>query len=428
MLPAFQLVAQSVGEASSDATGSQSARDTEDWTGPPIVSDSSYFGNGGRWWGGAGAVLWSVKPASVPTLATTGTNASLGVLGDPGTTTLFGGNLDGQTRVGGQFTAGYWLDPNQTKGIEGSFFFLGNPSDNSHATTSGAAGSSLITRPFINAITGLQDGQLVGFPGVTGGGVDVHSHSQFLGAGVNGIFNLCGSGCCTSCCATDCCQTGYGTGQNSYYNNDGYRVDLLGGFRYLNLNENLTIVEDITVLPTAPLPFVPGSTILVTDSFQTRNNFYGGQIGLRAERRWGGWFGNVANQIAIGSNHQDVFINGNTVFTTPPAAPIQQPGGLLALPTNIGSYSRDRFSVVPQASLNIGRQVTPNLRVYAGYTLMYWTNVLRPGDQIDPVVNPTQLPTAAGPSALVGPARPAFAFNETNIWAQGVNLGVEFRR
>jgi len=121
-----------------------------------------------------------------------------------------------------------------------------------------------------------------------------------------------------------------------------------------------------------------------------------------------------------------VTISGTTVFTSPGGAPVTQQGGLLALPTNIGTYSRDQFSVIPQIGFNVGRQLTNNFRVFVGYTFMYWSNVVRPGDQIDPVINPTQLPTAAGPGTLVGPARPAFAFHESSLWAQGVNVGMGF--
>jgi hypothetical protein len=199
---------------------------------------------------------------------------------------------------------------------------------------------------------------------------------------------------------------------------------MIGGFTFLQLNENLVITENITVLPTAPPPFVPGSTIMVTDRFETRNNFYGGQIGARAEWWRGAWFMNVRGVVALGDTHQEVHISGSTVFTSPGGAPITQPGGLLALPTNIGNYSRDQFSVIPQVGINFGRQLTPHFRVFAGYTAMYWSNVVRPGDQIDPVVNPTQLPTPAGPGTLVGPARPAFAFHESALWAHGVNFGV----
>jgi hypothetical protein len=202
---------------------------------------------------------------------------------------------------------------------------------------------------------------------------------------------------------------------------------MIGGFRYLSLNESLCINECITVLPTAPAPLIPGSTIQVIDCFETRNTFYGGQLGARGEWCRGPWFSNISGLVALGNTHQDVRINGTTCFTNAGGPTVTQQGGLLALPTNIGCYSRDRFSVVPQLGLNVGRQLTNNVRIFAGYTVIYWSNVVRPGDQIDPVINPTQLPTAAGPGALVGPARPAFNFQESAVWVHGLNLGLEIR-
>jgi hypothetical protein len=55
-----------------------------------------------------------------------------------------------------------------------------------------------------------------------------------------------------------------------------------------------------------------------------------------------------------------------------------------------------------------------------GYTFLYWSSVVRAGDQIDLTVNPNLLSDTPG-----GPARPSFAFHETGIWAQGLSLGVE---
>src|SRR5204862_492234 len=81
-------------------------------------------------------------------------------------------------------------------------------------------------------------------------------------------------------------------------------------------------------------------------------------------------------------------------------------GGLLALPSNIGRYSRDRFAVLPEASINLGYQVTPWLRATAGYTFLYCSNVVRPGDQVNLAVNPTQLPSNLTAPAPSGPAHP----------------------
>ena len=368
-----------------------------------------YGGNGGRVWGSASVLLWWIKQGSTPPLVTSGLPPSTGALG-PGTTTITGSNQDYNMRTGGLFTLGGWLNSSQTMGVEGSYFFLNGPTDHSSTTSSGAPGSPVIARPFTNAITGLPDSQLVAFPGVLGGTVQTTSSSQLQGAQLNMLCNLC---CCNVC--PTCCSPGY-----------GYNVNLIGGFTYLQLNENLVITENITVLPTAPPPFILGQMITVVDQFQTRNNFYGSNVGVRAEWWRGRWFVNTTTQVALGVTHQQVNINGMTTFTDPNGMSVTQPGGLLALPTNSGTFSRDQFTAIPQVGFNVGRQVTDHMRIFAGYTLLYWSNVARPGDQIDPVINPTQLPTAAGPGTLVGPARPAPGIHDSSLWAQGVNLGVGF--
>jgi hypothetical protein len=57
--------------------------------------------------------------------------------------------------------------------------------------------------------------------------------------------------------------------------------------------------------------------------------------------------------------------------------------------------------------------------------------VVRPGEQIDRVINAGQSPlyeTPATPPGLQGgPARPTVVFRGTDFWAQGINFGLEFR-
>jgi large repetitive protein len=65
-------------------------------------------------------------------------------------------------------------------------------------------------------------------------------------------------------------------------------------------------------------------------------------------------------------------------------------GGFLVLPSNIGTHQTSRFSVVPEVGVNLGYAITPGVRVSIGYTFMFWTQVVRPGDQIDLRVNTTQ--------------------------------------
>lgn len=365
-------------------------------------------GPDGRFWASAELLLWWVKDAPLPALATTGPATSFGIPGQPGVRPLVGpGTTDFNERWGGRFTAGMWLDCCRTKGIEGGYFFL------PQATESQTASGGLLARPFITP-AGLPTTELISLPaGLTPvlpggllGALRVDSTNRFQGAEINGLCNLC----CDSSCG------GCGSGR-------GYRVDAFAGFRWLNLDESLTVSESITVGPGALI--FPNSQLSVFDRFETENNFYGGQIGMRGEFWRGRMFLQTRGSIAFGGTEQEVRITGATRLTGP-AGTATLPGGLLALPSNIGTYSRNRFAVVPEARINVGYQATDSLRVFVGYTFLYWSSVVRPGDQIDPVVNPALVPTNLG-VAPGGPARPAFNFRDTDFWAQGLSLGLELR-
>jgi len=133
----------------------------------------------------------------------------------------------------------------------------------------------------------------------------------------------------------------------------------------------------------------------------------------------------LRSSIALGANQQTNDINGSQVVARPGQAPEVFVGGLLAAQSNIGQYSRTRFSVVPDAALNIGYQFTPTFRGYLGYSFLYWSNVVRPGQQIDRNVNLAFIPNTppAPPSSQV---RPAVLCQETDFWAQGLNFGLEW--
>jgi hypothetical protein len=311
---------------------------------------------------------------------------------------LVGGAIDNAARSGGRFRVGYWCDCGQTVGLEGGYFFLG-PNSAPFSVGSPGAGTAVIARPFFNAVTGAEDSQLVNVPGRLNGTVAGALDSRLQGGELNGICNVC--------CG---CQG---------------RVDLLAGFRYLELDEGLGIAEHITVDPGVPV--TGGSTFVVNDQFGTRNRFYGGQLGLRAEARWGDFAVNASARFGLGVTQQSSDVAGSTLITQPGQAPVVRPGGLLALPTNSGHFTRDQFAFAPELGVNLAYQVTPNLRAFVGYSFLYWQHVARPGDQIDRVVNPTQLPLSGGPPQLVGAARPAQVLRDTDFWAQGFNIGVEFR-
>ncbi len=84
-----------------------------------------------------------------------------------------------------------------------------------------------------------------------------------------------------------------------------------------------------------------------------------------------------------------------------------------------------RFAVVPELGLNLGYQFTPVIRGFVGYNFIYWSDVVRPGQQIDLNVNRTFQPGSAIPRT--GATVPGFPFTGTDFWAQGLTVGLEFR-
>ena len=94
--------------------------------------------------------------------------------------------------------------------------------------------------------------------------------------------------------------------------------------------------------------------INVNDSFRTTNNFYGGTLGLTSTHYQNRWVYEGTAQVALGANCQKITINGSTMNSFPGQPTVVNPGGLLALSSNIGSYSHTNFMAIPQISRTVG--------------------------------------------------------------------------
>jgi hypothetical protein len=198
----------------------------------------------------------------------------------------------------------------------------------------------------------------------------------------------------------------------------GSRVDWTLGYRYVKLDESLAIREDLMSQADGTL-----ANFNVSDVFATENVFNGMELGLVWDTYRGRWSSELAARFGVGNNRRKVAISGATSSVIQGAA-FSDPGGLLALPSNMGTYEDDEFVVIPELTVSLGYQIAPRVRFLIGYTIIYWNNVVRPGDQIDLNVNTDQLPPAL---STTGAQAPSFAFNDGTFWAQGINLGMDWR-
>lgn len=342
------------------------------------------------------------------TTSTTGTaRAAAGVLGQSSTSVLLGGNDDilDSVRSGGRIRFGWWLQSCPGWGIEGEYFGFGTESENFFRQSTG---TPILARPFFNMLTGLQDSELVAFPSVLSGSISVDADSRVDGAAARLRKNLCcWSGCGVSW-IDDCMSVPMST-----------RIDSTLGYRFYELKESLRIRERLQSLDTNS----PGS-FDITDRFETRNQFNGGELGILWQGRRGIWSLDALMRIAIGANHQTVTISGDTTSvdngTTTTAST-----GIYTQRTNIGTFDRDQFIMIPEFGLTLGYQLTRRARLTVGYSLIYWNNVVRPGDQIDTDINPNLFAPEQVP--FTGPLRPQFQFVDSDYWLQGLNFGAEYR-
>ncbi len=389
------------------ATSSEASADNRHDVPPLGVGNDSDFGDycpclheniSDRFWFRGEALLWWVRGGETPPLLTTSPAGApvvdAGVLGKPGTTVLFGDQeLNTDLHAGSRMSFGLWLDRCEESGVEFSYMILGENTQ-TFGTTSNSV--PILARPYfnVNPAVAAESSQLIAYPNRLIGAFNVNSTENFQGAEV--------------------------LWRRAIVNNCGRRFDFLAGYRFQSLTDGLTITDSATASGAgAGVP--AGTTINVTDLFHTRNEFNGGELGLAAQWQRNCWSLETRLKLGIGDTSTQVLINGSTTVVSNGASATSK-GGLLALPGNIGKFDSDQASLLPELDCNLGYDLTPRLRATVGYTLLYWTRVARPGDQIDLNVDSREFARAI---RVAG--EPESTFHTTDFWAQGLNLGLEYR-
>lgn len=365
----------------------------------------------GRLWVAPELLLWSTSGNSIPALVTSspaGTPpAQAGVIGQPGTSILFGDAwAPGTFRPGGRITVGYWLDPTQHDGIDAQYFQLADAV--SQGTFTDQAGAVLLARPYVDATTGTPASVLLpppntlpADPALLARSITARQDTSFQGFDLLYRRSLC-------------CDL-------------LHRRWLVGGYRFLQLNDNLSVVDSSTVSTGSPGGF-PSTSILSTDAFSAKTQFHGGEVGWI--EKW--WYERVGFQLlgkmALGGSFYDNDIGGSTVTAvtaTSGATPTTTTtaGSVLAQPTNIGNYGSSSFAAVGELGASLDWAIWSQCRVSVGYTFLWWSQVGRAASLVDTSVNPTQFP----PGTLSGPASPAYRLRTSDFWAQGLNLGLEYQ-
>ncbi len=382
-----------------------------------------------RWSFGAEYLLWWVKraPSQAPYITTTSALGeglpaeNTGSLGDPNTLPL----IDSHDMDYGAFSGlrahasvssflgrielrGFLLERRSGGGdVSGDFPTPGFED----------GGFPFIAQPFFDVEGNIENAYFISVPTFSTGSVAVSSQIRLFGGEANLAKELK---------RTDCSSL------------EGYL-----GYRFLGLNENLNFQQRIISLADEEdevAVFYLGQDVFrdgfldISDQFRTSNRFHGGQVGGIFRRA----IGDLAEvsfrgSIAFGVNQQLVEIRGFTQLTPDATDPDQNvrgvPGGIFAQPTNIGRYFRNEFSFVPEGELAFHVRVTHSCTASLGYSFLFWTNVVRPGDQLDRRLDRRGVPSDPTFEENPDPAvtLPAFPFRSADIWMQGFTFGLEWR-
>jgi len=356
-----------------------------------IITD--HFGSE-RWFATTELMLMWRKGDRLPPLVTTGPSsdsATAGRLGEPGTEILFGEErtlID--LRAGGRFTLGAWLDDRECQALVGRYWFAGRES--THYKTDDNE-TPVIARPFLNVTppSSAEDTLLIAFPALRENArISVNGTSDVFGADISVHQFL--------------------------YGKYGGTIDLVYGYQYMRLDEDLSISSTLTNLDTGGVAPV-GAIIDVNDSFNAISEFHGAQIGFASRYRERCWSFNSLIKFGFGSLNRIAKRSGKTSTTVGVDTSVNNEG-LLVNNNNSGRTSDRTFGWIPELDLSIGYRITPKLDATFGYNLVAMTDAVRVSGTIDPdlAVNTTSN----------SPLAPSPDMRFSTFYIQGIHFGLQY--
>jgi hypothetical protein len=381
--------------------------DDDDWDKRDSEDHAFHRASHEKFWGSVDYTMSWFRPMRVNgPLATIGSPADPrpAVLGQPGTVAVFGNDaIDFGMFSGMQVGFGVFLDGDDHWSLDWAAMYA-FPNHVRFTLASDGTGNPVIGRPVFNVVEGREAAFVDSLPGVTTGGFSADARSELISTEAN-LRNYC-------------CLDKH------------TRADVLVGFRYLRLEESLSMEDQFAPLGPGTLSFVgtpvsPPATLSDVDRFQMVNSFYGLQLGGRLtwESEWVNL--SVFAKAGLGATDQRVDITGATSLFTETGTQTA-PGGVLALPSNIGTHTRTVLGFIAEGGATVGVNLTKHLEMNVGYSFLFWNHVVRPGAQINRNVNPSLVPSDSSFGMVSGPAQPVFGFNEEQFWVHTITIGFEF--
>jgi hypothetical protein len=336
--------------------------------------------------------------------------------------------IDFASQIGGRIAVGFWVDREQTWGLEARGEVIDRGVDNFAAVGTLPSNPLTFNTGLAPTITTLVA------PGINGGSTTLTT------TGTPIVF------------VRQTQSSLIGSASNEFYSGElnakGVFLRLgcvdfggLVGFRYLRYEEEIAINTAASLVKPAGSLETPGSlaadtlsqnlTFNTTNRVRALNQFFGAQTGLDIDMKFGSFFLDVRGTLGLGDMHQVADIVGTTTLVNndpahPTPASTFSAGGLLSGPTDNGQHSRDRFAYVPEVNAKLGCEVTSWLRCWVGYDgLVIGHAASAPGSTVTNTLNTTV--SLGGSTSNVNIAQPAFRFQDRDVWVQGATFGFEVR-
>lgn len=336
-------------------------------------------------WSRYDLLMWFPKAQPLPPLLLGAPNfTGVPSLTSPTSVLLIGNQaINNPMSTGGRFTWGWSRSAEREVGWEMTYLFTGTRS--ATAAYEGISQPRTLGRPVFDTFSGQESSIFVSTP-FTPGAFSATTVNRMQGWEVSGVASL-------------------GRSESSY-------VSILAGYRYFMVHEGVRMQQTSTYLN------LPGTVADSVDQFDGHTRFHGGQIGIDAGTEWNRFFVGLVAKVGFGRSYQVVNVGGQTNILYPGGS-TSAPYGTLATASNTGRLDRSSFAVLPEGQLNVGYRFRDRSKFFVGYNVIYLSEAVRPGDQIDRTVTPDFV-TMTMP-------RPELRLTSTDFWVQGIVLGLEYK-
>jgi hypothetical protein len=350
---------------------------------PKEIPPERPIGPLGPAWHDLSLLYWWPMRQPIPPLAVGGANNRV----------LLGGRaIDSEPSAGGRFTFGTALNQKHTVGYEISYFFLGTRAFWDAVRGGPGTGIGTLGVPFVNADTGAPEVLVLARPDGPSATLAVSSAVRVQGWEVNALSNL--------------------------YAGTHLKLNAILGWRYFQFHEG------VGVHTTQIFGAADPQLARVSEQFDAHNRFHGGQIGLHADARRGNVFCELTGKVAFGQNYEVVRSEGMTILYGASGTRSFGGTGNFVQPGTFGRSANGTFAVLPEGTIKLGVRLGDSGRLYVGYSFLYLSDAVRPGDQIDRTAQFAQLAVVGAPVPVDRVPR---AIQRSDVWVQGVVVGFEAR-